>query len=67
MLSGLFKKKAPADKKSDYKIEEDEEEDSAFVKSLQVNLTRLISYAQSADSKLQREVTSYSTSWFESI
>jgi hypothetical protein len=31
--------------------------DSAFLKSLQVNLSRLIVYAESADTKLQREVT----------
>lgn len=30
--------------------------DSAFLKSLQVNLSRLIAYAESADVKLQREV-----------
>jgi hypothetical protein len=30
--------------------------DSAFIRSLQLNLSRLIAYAESADVKLQREV-----------
>jgi hypothetical protein len=30
--------------------------DSAFLKSLRINLSRLIAYAESADWKLQREV-----------
>jgi hypothetical protein len=33
--------------------------DSAFIKSLQLNLSRLIAYAESADVKLQREVRRY--------
>ena len=31
--------------------------DSAFLRSLQVNLSRLIAYAESADVRLQREVS----------
>jgi hypothetical protein len=50
-------KKKMSDKKSDFVIENDEEEsDSAFVQSLTVNLSRLIAYAESADTQLQREV-----------
>ena len=59
MFGGFFKKKAPEEeKKSDFKIddEDDEEEDSVFMKSLQMNLSRLIAYAGSADVNLQREV-----------
>jgi hypothetical protein len=78
MLSSFlgFGKKPAQDKKSDFKIEDDDEEgrlsrfstvrnsslmcavvaDSAFLKSLQINLSRLIAYAQSADIGLQREV-----------
>lgn len=73
----LFRRKET--KKSDFEIEEDDEEqgasyktappndfpscsqmcfitDSAFIRSLQLNLSRLIAYAESADVKLQREV-----------
>lgn len=83
----LFKRKEC--KKSEFEIEEDDEEkgkylshilltqrmnttnlhpnvtfaDSEFVKSLHVNLSRLIAYAESADIKLQREV-SYSPPWY---
>lgn len=58
MFSLFGRKSASQEKKSDFKIEEDEneEEDSVFVKSLQVNLSRLIAYAESADFTLQREV-----------
>ena len=45
------------DKKSDFVIEEDAEDaESPFIKSMQVNLSRLIVYAESADVTLQREV-----------
>lgn len=46
------------DKKSDFVIEEDDGDDteSPFIKSMQVNLSRLIVYAESADVTLQREV-----------
>ena len=55
MLS-MFRKKQ--DKKSDFELEDDDdaEVDSEFVKSLQLNLSRLIVYAESADVVLQREV-----------
>lgn len=52
----MFNKKKQ-DKKSDFVIEDDEKpDDSAFLRSLQVNLSRMIVYAESADVKLQREV-----------
>jgi len=55
-MFGLFKKKGQ-DKKSDFEIEEDDQEqDSEFLKSLRINLSRLIAYADSADATLQREV-----------
>jgi hypothetical protein len=57
MFSAIFGKKPAQDKKSDFKIEEDDEEDSQFLKSLQINLSRLIAYAESADISLQREVS----------
>jgi hypothetical protein len=61
MFSSMFGKKAAQEKKNaDFEIEEaDEEQDSAFMKSLQVNLTRLIAYAECADAKLQREVSKW--------
>ncbi|KAJ1398716.1 hypothetical protein B484DRAFT_406558 [Ochromonadaceae sp. CCMP2298] len=44
-------------KKSDFEVEpDDEEKDSAFLRSLQLHLSRLIAYAESADVTLQREV-----------
>lgn len=53
----LFKKKQPVEeKKSDFEIEEYDEEDDSYIQSLKVNLSRLIAYAESADSRLQREV-----------
>lgn len=55
MLRGLFGSKDS--KKSDFEIEEEpEEKDSAFLKSLELNLSRLIAYCESADVSLQREV-----------
>jgi hypothetical protein len=55
-MFGLFGSKK-ASKKSDFEIEEnDEEEDNAFIRSLQVNLSRLIAYCESAEVSLQREV-----------
>jgi hypothetical protein len=56
-MMNLFRSKKPQDKKSDFEIEDEhDEEDSAFIQSLQVNLSRLIVYAESADTVLQREV-----------
>lgn len=54
-MFNLFRKKE--DKKSDFVIEDDKEENDGIMKSLQVNLSRLIAYAESADIKLQREVS----------
>ena len=56
-MFSLFKKRD--EKKSDFELEDDEdgEADTGFTKSLQLNLSRLIVYAESADVKLQREVT----------
>lgn len=53
----MFKKKQ--DKKSDFELEDDDdaETDDGFTNSLKLNLSRLIVYAESADVKLQREVT----------
>ena len=60
MFSGLlFGGKKKEDKKgSDFEIEgeEEDEADAAWCKSLRVNLSRLIVYAESADVRLQREV-----------
>lgn len=58
MLGRLFgSKKVPEDKKSDFVIEEDEgDQDSAFIKSLRLHMSRMIAYAESADTVLQREV-----------
>jgi hypothetical protein len=55
-MFSLFKKRD--EKKSDFELEDDEddESDTGFTKSLQLNLSRLIVYAESADVKLQREV-----------
>jgi hypothetical protein len=55
-MFNLFKKKQ--DKKSDFELEDDEDsqQDSGLVKSLQLHLSRLIAYAESADIILQREV-----------
>jgi hypothetical protein len=55
-MFSIFRKKQ--DKKSDFELENDDdaEVDSEFVKSLQLNLSRLIVYAESADVVLQREV-----------
>ena len=55
-MFSMFRKKQ--DKKSDFELEDDDdaEVDSEFVKSLQLNLSRLIVYAESADVVLQREV-----------
>jgi hypothetical protein len=58
-MLGLFKKKKPQEKKgSDYTIESDDEkeEDTGFLQSLKVNLSRMITYAECADVALQREV-----------
>lgn len=55
-LSSFFGKKTAEEKKSDFKIEDEDEEDDAYIKSLQINLSRLIAYAESADVQLQREV-----------
>ena len=56
-MFSMFRKKQ--DKKSDFELEDedDAEVDTKFVKSLQLNLSRLIVYAESADVVLQREVT----------
>jgi hypothetical protein len=56
-MFSLFKKRD--EKKSDFELEDDEDDeaDTGFTKSLQLNLSRLIVYAESADVKLQREVT----------
>ena len=54
-MLNFFTKKKSQDKKSDFEIEEPFPEDSAFLNSLQVNLSRLIFYAESADVSLQRE------------
>jgi hypothetical protein len=56
-MFSLFKKRD--EKKSDFELEDDDddESDTGFTKSLQLNLSRLIVYAESADVKLQREVT----------
>jgi hypothetical protein len=56
-MFSLFKKRD--EKKSDFELEDDDddESDAGFTKSLQLNLSRLIVYAESADVKLQREVT----------
>lgn len=52
----LFGGKNPS-KKSDFEVEEDDEEkDSGFIKQLQINLSRLIAYCESAELSLQREV-----------
>lgn len=57
MLGRLFgSKKVPEDTKSDFVIEDDEDQDSAFIKSLRLNMSRMIAYAESADTVLQREV-----------
>ena len=59
MISSLFGRKKPdaeSGKKSDFEIEDPFPEDSAFLQSLQLNLSRLIAYAESADPVLQREV-----------
>lgn len=55
-MFSMFRKKQ--DKKSDFELEDDDDAavDSEFVKSLQLNLSRLIVYAESADVVLQREV-----------
>lgn len=55
-MFSMFKKRD--EKKSDFELEDDEDDevDSGFTKSLQLNLSRLIVYAESADVKLQREV-----------
>jgi len=55
----LFRsKKRDSKKESDFEIENDQDEnqESAFIKSLRVNLSRLIVYAESADTTLQIEV-----------
>eukprot|EP01033_Poteriospumella_lacustris_P003129 gene3129-2302_t len=56
-MFGLFGGKKAA-KKSDFEIEDDhdEEQESEFLRSLQVNLSRLIAYCESAEVTLQREV-----------
>lgn len=55
-MFGLFGNKKAA-KKSDFEIEENnDEDDSEFIRSLQVNLSRLIAYCESAEINLQREV-----------
>lgn len=56
-MFSMFRKKQ--DKKSDFELEDedDAEVDTEFVKSLRLNLSRLIVYAESADVVLQREVT----------
>ena len=55
-MFSMFRKKQ--DKKSDFELEDedDAEVDTEFIKSLQLNLSRLIVYAESADVVLQREV-----------
>jgi hypothetical protein len=61
MLSRIFGggKKAPEEAKSDFVIEEDDEDrkpNSAFMENLKLNMSKMIAYAQSADVVLQREV-----------
>lgn len=56
MFSKLFGKRKEEKKGSDFVIEEEEDEGDAFVTSLQLNLARLIAYAESADVRLQRDV-----------
>jgi len=59
MFSRIFGSKKSEKKRgdSDFVIEEDEEDaDGSFVKSLRLNFARLIAYAESADTRLQREV-----------
>ena len=53
----MFKKKQ--DKKSDFELEDDDDEpaESPLLKNLQLHLSRMIVYAESADIKLQREVS----------
>ena len=57
-MFNIFKKKQ--EKKSDFELEDDEDDqpDSGYVQSLQLHLSRMIVYAESADPKLQREVSS---------
>lgn len=57
MMSMFKKTGSQKETKSDFKIEDDDgEEESVFMNSLKVNLSRLIAYAESADTQLQREV-----------
>ena len=56
-MFNMFKKKQ--DKKSDFELEDDDDEpaESPLLKNLQLHLSRMIVYAESADIKLQREVS----------
>lgn len=58
MLSFFGTKKKDSKKDSDFEIVDDPDDcdESVFIKSLRVNLSRLIAYAESADTSLQREV-----------
>jgi len=56
MFSRIFGRRSEEKKGSDFVLEEDDEENSAFVSSLRLHLARLIAYAESADVKLQRDV-----------
>jgi hypothetical protein len=59
MLSSFFRKKEN-ECKSDFVIEEnDGDNEDSLVSNLRVNLSRLIYYAESADTKLQREVLTF--------
>jgi hypothetical protein len=58
MYYNLFGGSKPT-RKSDFEIEDDPKSDEAgseFIRQLQINLSRLIAYAESADTQLQREV-----------
>ena len=54
----MFRKKSSIEEKSDYVLEDEEndEDDEKYVNSLKLNLSRMIHYAESADMKLQKEV-----------
>ena len=66
-MFNIFKKKQ--EKKSDFELEDDEDDqpDSGYVQSLQLHLSRMIVYAESADPKLQREVSCSSIVWMEGV
>ena len=63
-MFNLFKKRQ--DKKSDFELEDDDDDqpDSSLIEGLRLHLSRMIVYAESADVKLQREVSILQTSLF---